>query len=61
MKKNAGNEEELGFAPQKINMTFPPKTLNMKKIKKREPRAILISKPSELNLKHNLPMKHFFQ
>jgi hypothetical protein len=35
MKKNAGNDDMVEFTPQKLNMNFQPKLVNMKKIKKR--------------------------
>jgi hypothetical protein len=42
-------------------MNFAPKTVNMKKIKKKEPKPILTTKTTPLNNEHNLPLKHFFQ
>jgi hypothetical protein len=42
-------------------MNFVPKTVNMKKIKKKEPRAVLTTKSIPLNDENNLPLKHFFQ
>ena len=61
MKQTAGNEVIENFVPTKIQMSFLPKLINMKKIKKKEPKAILTSKPPELNQKYGLPLKHFFQ
>lgn len=52
MKKTAGNDEMDHFAPTKIEMKFPPRLVNMKKTKKREPKARLTSQPSPLNVKH---------
>ena len=37
------------------------KSINMKKTKKREPKAILTTKSTPLNEQHHLPLKHFFQ
>ena len=42
-------------------MNFQPKTINLKKIKKREPKPYLTSKPTEENEKLGLPLQHFFQ
>ena len=52
MKKTAGNDELDHFAPTKIDMKFVPQLVNLKKTKKREPKAQLTSKPSALNIKH---------
>lgn len=61
MKKNAGNDDLIEFTPQKLDMAFQPKLVNMKKIKKREPKAILTTKSTPTNDEHHLPLKHFFQ
>lgn len=61
MKKTASNDEMEHFAPSKIEMKFPPRLINMKKTKKREPKAVLTTKSTPLGDKHGLPLKHFFQ
>ena len=49
MKKNANNDDMAEFAPQKIDMTFAPKSINLKKVKKREAKAILLTKSTPIN------------
>lgn len=61
MKKNAVSEEDSSFSPQRITMNFTPRTITLKKMRKKEGKGILLSKGSKLNEVHNLPMKHFFQ
>ena len=61
MKRTGGNDDMDHFAPSKIEMNFVPKVVNMKKTKKREPKAILTAKTTPINEKFGLPLKHFFQ
>ena len=35
--------------------------MNYRKHKKREGKPQLISQPSEINIKNNLPLRHFYQ